>query len=402
MFSNMFPFGKGEPYMEVESSYYDRFDSVKICSLMINSSAIKEKRSIPSYIEVIPVKFTSKFVYALWGIISLSDPNIYSEIRKVIIDKKIQIKKLYSIFTFFSRSHFEAHILYKRLKNNINDRTVFYVYRFEYQPYVALLLKKRLKKNIPIVCRAHRYDLYEEYNQRGYIPLREYILERIHTVYTCSEDGEQYLRRKYPDYSNKINTNYLGTVDYGIGPTPFDSNKSIKILSCSYAVKIKRLDRIYKVLSLVKGVRVQWIHYGDGPILEELKKYISVSKGGVLVEFRGSIDNRELMEVYKREAFDAFINLSDSEGLPVSIMEAMSFGVPCIATNVGGSGEIVKNGYNGLLLSPDVEEMSMAVQIENNLRNLADFRINARKTWESKFNASTNYSNFMESLYDLI
>lgn len=50
-----------------------------------------------------------------------------------------------------------------------------------------------------------------------------------------------------------------------------------------------------------------------------------------------------------------FINVSSSEGLPVSIMEACSFGIPIIATNVGGTAEIVQAGVNGILLKEQFE-----------------------------------------------
>lgn len=48
--------------------------------------------------------------------------------------------------------------------------------------------------------------------------------------------------------------------------------------------------------------------------------------------------------------------MSDSEGIPVSIMEAMSFGIPVIARNVGGMSEIV-NEENGLLLEMMMQKM---------------------------------------------
>ena len=47
--------------------------------------------------------------------------------------------------------------------------------------------------------------------------------------------------------------------------------------------------------------------------------------------------------------FDLFVNMSLSEGIPVSIMEAISFGIPIIATNVGGNAEIV-NDETGVLI----------------------------------------------------
>lgn len=49
---------------------------------------------------------------------------------------------------------------------------------------------------------------------------------------------------------------------------------------------------------------------------------------------------------------DAFILPSYNEGLPISILEAMSYNLPIISTSVGGIPEILKNGYNGFLIRP--------------------------------------------------
>ena len=57
----------------------------------------------------------------------------------------------------------------------------------------------------------------------------------------------------------------------------------------------------------------------------------------------GHLDNNEIFNMYKNNSYDYFITLSESEGLPVSIMEAISCGIPVIATAVGGITEIVIN-----------------------------------------------------------
>ena len=61
---------------------------------------------------------------------------------------------------------------------------------------------------------------------------------------------------------------------------------------------------------------------------------------------------------------DYFINLSDSEGIPVSIMEAMSVGIPIIARDVGGNREIVTNN-NGCLLEGDEINLTIYEYILN-------------------------------------
>ena len=66
--------------------------------------------------------------------------------------------------------------------------------------------------------------------------------------------------------------------------------------------------------------------------------------------FMGYVPNVEIMQFMEESNVDVFINLSTSEGVPVSIMEAQSYGIPVIATNVGGTGEIIDKD-NGILLS---------------------------------------------------
>jgi len=54
------------------------------------------------------------------------------------------------------------------------------------------------------------------------------------------------------------------------------------------------------------------------------------------------LPHNDVLNYYASNPVDVFINTSSSEGLPVSIMEAMSFGIPVIATNVGGTGHCYK------------------------------------------------------------
>ena len=77
--------------------------------------------------------------------------------------------------------------------------------------------------------------------------------------------------------------------------------------------------------------------------------------------------------------------------LPVSVMEAMSFGIPVLATDVGGTSEIVKDGCNGFLLNADftAEEFKEKIMSFLNMKNdvYISFRENARIFWKNNFDA---------------
>ena len=80
----------------------------------------------------------------------------------------------------------------------------------------------------------------------------------------------------------------------------------------------------------------------------------------------------------------------------------MSFGIPCIATDVGGTKEIVTDGYNGRLLRSDFNNADFVEAINWYLKMDKDTVYNLRKNvysfWEGKYNAETNYSEFVKEL----
>lgn len=55
------------------------------------------------------------------------------------------------------------------------------------------------------------------------------------------------------------------------------------------------------------------------------------------VELTVLLGNQLVYDFYRNNDVDVFVNLSESEGIPVSIIETISFGVPVVATDVGGN-----------------------------------------------------------------
>ncbi|MDZ7720034.1 MAG: glycosyltransferase [Balneolaceae bacterium] len=147
-----------------------------------------------------------------------------------------------------------------------------------------------------------------------------------------------------------------------------------------------------------------WDHFGDGPLMDDLKKVITEKiYDKAIVKLHGIIPNKEVMEHYRTMPVDLFVNVSSSEGIPVSIMEAQSAGVPVLATDVGGTSEIV-NEENGWLISKDArpDEISNILrEIISNRSILSKKRLAAKRNWEENFNADTNYREFAKTLTEL-
>ena len=105
-------------------------------------------------------------------------------------------------------------------------------------------------------------------------------------------------------------------------------------MSCSNLIKVKRIDLILESLSFIKNRKIDWFVIGDGPMRKYIEENEKRLDGDINIKMVGRLQNKEVYDFYKKENPDLFINLSSSEGVPVSIMEAMSFGIPVIATDV--------------------------------------------------------------------
>lgn len=116
----------------------------------------------------------------------------------------------------------------------------------------------------------------------------------------------------------------------------------------------------------------------------------------------GFFSNTEVMEFYKTNEYDLFINTSETEGIPVSIMEAMSFGIPVVATDVGGTKEIVIDRYNGRLLKKNfqIRELNDLIFffLEMNKITYQQYARNAYSFWLKYFNAERNYKKFIRDI----
>jgi glycosyltransferase involved in cell wall biosynthesis len=110
----------------------------------------------------------------------------------------------------------------------------------------------------------------------------------------------------------------------------------------------KGVDGLIRVLCELPDLGL--IVVGDGPARADLVRLAQRLGVDERVHFAGTVA-KERVSAYLR-ASDLFVLNSTYEGLPHVLLEAMAAGLPVIATNAGGSGEIVEQGHNGLLIPP--------------------------------------------------
>ena len=312
-------------------------------------------------------------------------------------NKKVTLEGIKESLIFAARTELYSQIIFRDIKKNLrNDRRiVLYSYWMHVTAGVASKIKQRIKNSF-FVTRAHGYDLYEERHQNGFIPGRRLIISSADLICPVSKQGADYLKKKYPWVDKKrIKPMYLGTFDHGLNDCKGYTNR---IVSCSNIVQVKRIELIVKALSKITDMEIEWVHYGDGDQMDRIKSLANEKiPANIKYRFAGEVINEHLMMEYKNKPFSYLINVSESEGVPVSMMESMSFGIPVIATNVGGVCEIV-NEENGFLVEKDISPEQLSDVIRNAINISSEIyknmRIKARRTWEQRFDANLNYKEF--------
>lgn len=226
-----------------------------------------------------------------------------------------------------------------------------------------------------IVVRFHGFDLYEE-RKDGYLPFRNDLLKNLDFAIPISEDGNRYLHEKYPGISFKSQVFRLGCLKKGQSQP--SSDHKLRIVTCSNVILLKRLDLIAAALNLI-DFEVQWTHLGDGDKFDDLKNEVLLLPKNIQVTLPGRITPDEVLSYYSQNSVDLFLNVSTSEGVPVSIMEAFSAGIPVYATDVGGTAEIV-NKMNGKLLDKDISPLMLADELNQYFNLTYADKMNLRKS----------------------
>lgn len=408
MLTKVYPFDKGEEFIEDEMPVLARsFSQIIVIATSTADNAI-QTRAVPENVAVHRISASvirrKLPVAAVSLLLSRSCHGFMGCEEKKAVHSSLKAWLFLHYFIAKSELVFEASrsiLLPYHLE--ACDSVTFYAYWFYDVAVAASQLKKYCTaKSCKAVCRAHRYDLYKERQPSGYLPLRQYLLKNLDAVYPCSQNGTQYILKNWPGFESKVHTAYLGTQNYGLGPTPH--NGIFNIVSCCHISPVKRVELLAQALTLLQdsGLQLKWTHIGGGDGLEALRSYAAEHLSFMETDLCGPLPNEELMKFYQSSAVNIFVNTSSSEGLPVSIMEAASFGIPAIATDVGGTSELVHTKGTGWLLPADLTPETLAAAIrEAALQSASTYsamRRRCRALWEQSFDGSKNYVAFAKEI----
>lgn len=250
----------------------------------------------------------------------------------------------------------------------------------------------------PLVSRAHRSELYAEAHGWRSIPFQSAAIRSADLVACVSEDGRRYLARRYPEAADRIQLWRLGVRDLGEA-SKRDPDDVLRILSASSIIPVKRVDLILEVVQAVArtGIRVEWTHLGDGPGRAGVEYGAAAAPSSLVVKLAGHVALAEVHRELRSGGHDVFINLSLSEGAPVSLMEAQCVGLPVVATAVGGTGEVVPAELNELVQADEPVARLRDAVLAAARRDPREAALR-RQRWRERYWADDNYAAWASEL----
>ena len=297
---------------------------------------------------------------------------------------------------------------------------LFYFYWGDKSVLILPFLKSFMAaqgRRVPLaVMRLHGSDAIEE--AKGILPFREQVYGAVDYAVPVSGMIESYIKCRYAVQPRNICTFRLGspeggrTLSWERGPAG-----ELHIVSCSNVVPLKRVEYIADAVALLAerlhnegGIgdvkSLCWTHIGDGPQRVALEQHIKsrIAAAGFpanlcRVEFKGAMPHREVLEYYRKNHIDLFIHASRSEGGPVVIMEAASFAIPVISTKVGAVDEMIPQEWIiPVEATPDILVDKVVEYLLLPDGKRLALKEQNRRVWEECWNAERNYAAFADFL----
>ncbi|MEZ9394586.1 glycosyltransferase [Vibrio splendidus] len=392
LITNQFPYSFSEQFLETELKFWEGSEleivPTRLEGGIRDTGNVSVKHSIASRMgnynkldlsHIIKTAFSSY----LWKEL-IRSPRLF-----------ISAGKLKNLLRFEYLTQRYSTAILKEFSRDELSNALFYTYWFSWNTCALTRLKN--KYGFKIVTRCHRVDLYSYAQPSGYMPYNKIYYKEVDLIYSISDDGAQYLHDAYGIEPEKVVVSRLGVPERTT--LPLVSNKptqTINVLSVSYVKPVKRVLLIAEMLKKYAidnpSISINWTHFGDGPEFSQLKSL--TEDAGLTVKLMGMKENFEVINYYEKLKIDVFINLSLSEGIPVSIMEAISFGVPIVATDCGGTKEIVDDSVGLLLdISFSYEEFQSAMKLALQKKSQAIVLY-----FKRNYCAEINYKNFKEEL----
>lgn len=302
----------------------------------------------------------------------------------------------------------------RELRNIIKQNNIKIVHAHDNNASVISYLTKRLYRlDIKVISHIHNCYPWLEGNTKTK-KIDTFFRRRYDYNIACGKLVYDYYT-KYTDYINESNTISL--------------SNAIDIDEIKAYVSAVNIDEVYQEFNIPKDKTILGFigrlseQKGIVPFIEELKyhkdkfsdcKILLVGNGEQEETIKTIVKEYNLEElfiftgyqdnVYKfYKAIDIFFLPSLYEGLPMVILEAISFNKPIVSMNVGSINELIINEYSGILIEKGDYRtfISNLIRIKENYRLREEYSVNAYKIVLAKYSISS-YARKIKKIYDNI
>jgi glycosyltransferase involved in cell wall biosynthesis len=267
-------------------------------------------------------------------------------------------------------------------------------------PHIIFGIVMKIIKRKPLICTFHGGEIVFLENLPNIFKKIFIYFLKFSDFFTVNSSftKDKLLKISKGILKEKIQIIPFGTTveDFFNGNFLKKEDKKIRILFAGRLIERKGVHILLRAFKKVVECfeNVELIIAGDGPWrkkLEDLTFELGIKEK---VIFKGHLNKNELEEEYKKADIFVLPSIHDEKGdtetLGVVLIEAMEFNVPVIATNVGGIPDIVKDGYNGILVpEKDINALSDAIiklmkdkKLRENLSRNAKTYIKEKFSWD--------------------
>lgn len=297
-----------------------------------------------------------------------------------------------------------GYYLNKSIKKNFSITFLFQLYRYIKKNEINLVIANSANAgfygrvaaffaNVPVYYVSHGWSAIYNGHKLNFILKRvEKLLAKITKKIICVSQSDYNIAiNKIRISANKLVVIKNSTLPIYKQRTEIGLNNDlIKIIALARFANPKRIDLMIKSFEQIKNAEL--FIAGNGPDFEMWNQYVSDRK----------IKNVKLLGEVKSfskfNEYDAFMLISNSEGLPISAIEAMSAGLPLILSNVGGCPELIDD--NGTLVENNIQ--SIANGVNSVIDNYARYQRNSLELYNKEFNLINVKSKYIDLYNSLI
>ena len=313
-----------------------------------------------------------------------------AEIGRLRADGKLNGSNALRLWLFSIRGFKMYHWIQAVLRRD--EQTTLYAYWMSYDGFAAALCKQKDSK-VRAIARAHAFDIDIQRNPLNPYLMKRFMARTLDGIYPISRFAQDRLLSYMDIPPDKLFIVGAGSAggENGKGVTVSRARDGVfRLVSCAAMIEIKQIPLLIDTLSGWQAGKLHWTHIGGGADEHAIRAYAQEKldpHGMVTYSFTGALLPEQVRGLYDAQPFDAFINTSRSEGIPVTIMEALHAGIPVVAPAIGGIPELV-DGTVGCLYKQDggVDAVIAAIRAiyDQSAEETEKMRTAARARWKER------------------